>query len=39
MLEALKGLDGGSIHKPRREQDLPDRDRLAMRYELFKAAA
>lgn len=39
MLEALKRLDGGMIHLPDRPRDYPDRDRLAMRFEQFKAAA
>jgi len=39
MLEALKGLDGQKIQLPRRVKDQPDRDRLALRFELFKAAA
>jgi len=39
MLEALKRLNGGTIHLPIREKDRPDRDRLAQRYERFKAAA
>lgn len=39
MLEALKRLNGGSIHLPARVKDRPDRDRLAQRYERFKAAA
>ena len=39
MLEALKRLDGGTIHLPNRTKDQPDRDRLALRYERFKAAA
>ena len=39
MLEALKRLDGGTIHLPNRTKDHPDRDRLALRYERFKAAA
>lgn len=39
MLEALKRLNGGSIHLPSRVKDRPDRDRLAQRYERFKAAA
>lgn len=38
MLEALKRLNGGSIQLPVRDQDWPNRDRLAMRYELFRAA-
>ena len=39
MLEALKRLDSGTIHLPNRTKDQPDRDRLALRYERFKAAA
>ena len=39
MLEAIKGLDGGLLRLPRRSQDCPDRDRLALRFERFKAAA
>ena len=39
MLEALKGLEGQRIHLPRRVKDQPDRDRLALRFELFKTAA
>ncbi|MHB1530449.1 MAG: HNH endonuclease [Acidiferrobacteraceae bacterium] len=39
MLEALKRLNGGRIHLPGRERDYPDRERLAQRYERFKAAA
>jgi putative restriction endonuclease len=39
MLEALKRLDGEIIHPPKRDKDRPDRDRLALRFELFKAAA
>lgn len=39
MLEALKRLNGGTIHLPNRLQDWPGRDRLALRYERFKAAA
>jgi putative restriction endonuclease len=39
MLEALKGLVGGSIHLPSRVKDRPDRDRLAVRFERFEAAA
>lgn len=39
MLEALKRLNGGTIHLPSRLEDRPDRDRLALRYERFKAAA
>jgi putative restriction endonuclease len=39
MLEALKQLKGGTIHLPNRVQDRPDRDRLALRFERFRAAA
>lgn len=39
MLEALKRLNGGMIHLPKRDKDQPDRDRLALRFERFKAAA
>jgi putative restriction endonuclease len=39
MLEALKRLSGGMIHLPKRDKDRPDRDRLALRFERFKAAA
>ncbi len=39
LLEALKRLDRGELHLPARLKDRPDRDRLAMRYEIFKAAA
>jgi putative restriction endonuclease len=39
MLEALKRLNGGTIHFPVRDKDYPDQDRLALRFERFKAAA
>ena len=39
MLEALKQLDGGTLHLPKRTKDYPDRDRLSRRYEQFKVAA
>jgi len=39
MLEALKRLNGASIYLPVRKIDCPDRDRLALRFERFKAAA
>lgn len=39
MLEALKGLHHQPIHLPTREKDWPDRDRLALRFERFRAAA
>jgi putative restriction endonuclease len=39
MLEALKRLAGGAIQLPDRAKDRPDRDRLAARFDQFKAAA
>ena len=39
MLEALKRLEGATIHLPTRAKDHPDRDRLALRFERFRAAA
>ncbi|MGE3777998.1 MAG: HNH endonuclease [Pirellulaceae bacterium] len=39
MLEALKRLNGGTIHFPTRARDRPDRDRLAQRFERFRSAA
>jgi len=39
MLDALKKLNGGSIHLPARKQDYPDRDRLSQRFARFKAAS
>ena len=39
ILEALKQLNGGTMHLPARAKDCPDRDRLALRFERFKAAA
>jgi putative restriction endonuclease len=39
MLEALKRLNGESLHLPARVKDRPDRDRLALRFERFLAAA
>ncbi len=39
MLDALKQLHGGVLFLPTRDEDQPDRDRLAMRSENFKAAA
>jgi len=38
ILEALKLLNGETIHLPSRDRDRPDRDRLALRFERFKAA-
>jgi putative restriction endonuclease len=37
MLDALKRLNGGKVHLPIRPRDNPDRERLAMRFERFKA--
>jgi putative restriction endonuclease len=39
MLEALKRLNGATIHLPDRVRDRPDRDRLALRFERFKTVA
>jgi putative restriction endonuclease len=39
MLEALKRLKGEIIRQPARLQDCPDPDRLAMRFQRFKAVA
>ena len=39
MLALLKELGGRSIRLPRRPQDRPDPERLALRYEQFRAAA
>jgi putative restriction endonuclease len=38
MLEALKRLNGESIRLPKRTQDRPDKDRLAQRFERFRAS-
>jgi putative restriction endonuclease len=35
----LKGIAGTLIERPRRVEDRPDRDRLALRFEQFKKAA
>jgi putative restriction endonuclease len=35
----LKGIAGTLIDRPRRLEDRPDRDRLALRFELFRKAA
>jgi putative restriction endonuclease len=35
----LKGIVGQVIDRPRRNEDLPDRDRLAIRFEQFKKSA
>jgi putative restriction endonuclease len=39
MLDALKGLNGLTIHLPARVKDHPDRDRLALRFERYKSVA
>jgi putative restriction endonuclease len=38
-LDALKRLDGKTLHLPDRMKDRPDRDRLTLRYARFKSAA
>ena len=38
LLESLKRLEGSAIHLPGRLADRPDRERLAQRYESFRAA-
>lgn len=38
LLQALKQLDGGTIHLPRRDQDAPSRERLDIRFARFRAA-
>jgi len=39
MLDSLKRLDDGTLNPPRRDQDAPDRERLALRFEAFRAAS
>src|SRR3546814_10394157 len=39
MLEALKQLQGSLLRLPARERDYPDRDRLGLRFERFRAAS
>jgi putative restriction endonuclease len=39
LLESMKRLHKGTLYLPARVQDRPDRDRLALRFEKFKAAA
>ena len=36
MLDALKALNGVTIHLPDRSKDRPERDRLALRFERYK---
>lgn len=38
-LEALRRFNGEKLREPTRKSDLPDRDRLALRFEKFKSAA
>src|SRR5262245_59656972 len=38
LLESFKKLDGEKILLPRRVKDMPDRDRLALRFERFRAS-
>jgi putative restriction endonuclease len=38
-LEMLKQLDGGTVELPSRKRDHPDRDRLKVRFEQFRAAS
>ncbi len=37
MLELLKAVHGTKLHLPVREKDYPDRDRLALRFDVFRA--
>lgn len=39
ILEAIKSLDGQALQLPKRRQDWPDQDRLALRFERFRRAA
>jgi putative restriction endonuclease len=39
ILQAMQGLHGHLIRLPIRSEDIPDRDRLAHRFEMFRAAA
>jgi putative restriction endonuclease len=39
MHESLRRLNGETIHLPNRVKDRPDRDRLELRFEMFKAVA
>jgi putative restriction endonuclease len=38
LLESMKSLHQGMLHLPQRIQDCPDRERLALRFEQFRAA-
>ncbi len=39
ILEALKQLDRRTIRLPTRPKDQPDRDRLALRFEMFRSVS
>ena len=39
LLESLKDIEGRRIRLPKRDNDQPDRDRLAMRFDAFRSAA
>ena len=39
ILDVLKGLEGSTLHLPSHGRDYPDRDRLALRFEQYQAAA
>lgn len=39
MLEAIKALHGQKLREPRRDQDRPDRDRLDLRFQRYRALA
>lgn len=39
MMDTLKRLDGAMLHRPHRQKDWPVRERLAIRFAHFKAAA
>jgi putative restriction endonuclease len=39
MLEAIKSLDGRAMRLPKRREDWPDQERLAVRFERFRNAA
>jgi putative restriction endonuclease len=38
MLEGLKKLEGVNLHLPPRAKDYPNRERLSLRFERFRAA-
>jgi putative restriction endonuclease len=39
LLDALKNLNGSMLHLPHRAKDAPDRERLALRFKLFRESA